>query len=264
MPEPAIPQGGAPAPAPAASAPPAQVHVTTQETDEFVTRLIGRHGNALAALTRIAGEQLRFRRRAQAAEKEAADLRAKMPAADAVVLTGDEAKSIKSLKDKGVDLTKVSGDLESYGTLKAEVAKSKRLQDLQVAAGDKYDLKVLTTLLGDTPLEFKPVNVMKEDKSGVETINVPYVVLGKGDTQTREALETYLEREHAGFKEALIAKENVEGSAKGEGKAPVVMPKQTTGAPAAKGKNTEVDAALKRTLSAAVTPSARKKAAAGG
>lgn len=260
--EPTPPQGGSPAPVAAAAPVATPAPVSNQERDEFVTRLIGRHGTAIAALTQIAGEQLRFKRRAQAAERDAADLRKKVPADGSVVLTGDEAKAYTELKAKGVTLDKVPASLKTLADLQATHSTQTREQDLTAAAGDKYNVKVLKTLIGDTPLEFKDMPVMKADKSGVENVKVAYVVLGQGDKQTRELLTTYLEREHAAFKDVLAAKETESGEST-QGTSGAAMPKQTVGAPTPKGKDAEVIKVVDRTLGSAMSPGMRRKEAAG-
>lgn len=262
-------QGGEPAApaAPAAAPAPAQpVVVSIRERDEFVTRLIGRHGSTEAALANIAGEQLRYRKRAQRAEADAENLRKQVPAAGSVVLSGDEAKAYTELKGKkGFDLTKVSETLDQFSSLQETVRKTQRAQDLTDAAGKKYNKQVLEKLLGDTPVEFKDMPQMKADKSGIETVRVPYVVLGTGDKAVRELLDTYLDRDHKGFKEVLMAKEGGDTEEGGsEGNGGVDWPKQTSGAPPVKGKDTEITKLVDTQLNSTfMSPSARRKAAGG-
>lgn len=264
-PVPPTPQGGTPA-APATPAP-AAVVVTSQERDDFVTRLIGQHGSVNAALNRLAGEQLRYRKRAQAAEDRANALQAKMPAADAVVLVGDEAKAYVELKAKGFTLDKVPARLTALGELESKHKLSTRKSDLKVASGTKYDQKVLATLLGETPLEFQTVNVMKEDKSGIEQVQVPYVVLGQGDKAVREALDTYLEREHKGFMEILVRKEGDEAGDASDSSTITTptMPRQITSAPVpgTKGKAGEILKVVDRSMGQFLSPAMRRKADAG-
>lgn len=257
------PQGGEPAAA-AASATPAPAAVSTRELDEFVTHLIGRHGTAAAALTRIAGEQLRYKRRAQAAEKLVVDLQKQVPAAGSVVLTGEEAKAYNDLKAKGLTLDKVPAKLAALDESEAKNKVSARKRDLKDAAGKKYDLDVLTTLLGDTPLEFVDMAQMKEDKSGVEMIKVPFVLVGTGDTKTREALDAYLERTHASFKEVWGAKDKAEGEPT-DGTPTPTMPRQSTSS-APQGPKGPAAALLKvvdSQLSGFVSPGQRRKAESG-
>ncbi len=260
------PTGGAPA-APAAPAAPVAVVVTSQERDDFVTRLIGQHGSVNAALLKIAGEQLRYRKRAQAAEARLTELQDKLPTADAVVLTGAEAKAYNDLKAKGVTLDKVPARLATLGELEVKHTASTRANDLKSAAGTKYDKKVLATLLGATPLEFQTVNVMKEDKSGVEQIQVPYVVLGQGDKAVRETLDTYLEREHKGFMEILVRKDGDEENApsnNGSTTTPT-MPRQSTStpAPSTKGKGADILKLVDQSMGQYLTPGMRRKAESG-
>lgn len=236
--------------------------VTTQERDDFVTHLIGRHGSPTAALTQIAGEQLKFKRRAQSAESNVADLQKRIPAADAVILTGEEAKAYSVLKGKGIALDKVSAQLDELGTLQKTMSAGVRDANLKDAAGKKYDVAVLTKLLGDTVVEFQNVNQMKEDKSGIETIKVPFVVTGTGDKATREALDTYVEREFAGFKEVLAAKEGEPETPgnKGTENSPR-MPRQTPSGQAPK-KDADVLKIVDKTTSTFMSPGMRRTAAA--
>jgi hypothetical protein len=240
----------------AASAP-APVKVSAQELDEFVTRLIGRHGTAVAALTNIAGEQLRYRKRAQTAEARANELQKKLPSADAVVIVGDEAKAYNDLKAKGLTLDKVPGELKKHEDLQASMATQAREKDLSETVGKKYDMAVLKRLLGEDgikKLEFRSVNQMKEDKSGVETVKIPYITLA--DNKTVEALDTYVEREFSQFAEVLKPKEG--GTSNEE--APR-MPKQAPagGAPL-RGKDAEVHKVVDSQMSGFLSPSARRKA----
>lgn len=267
MPEPATPQGGTPA-APTTPAQSAPVVVSSQERDDFVTRLIAQHGSVNAALLKLAGEQLRYRKRAQAAEARATELQGKLPAADAVVLVGDEAKAYGELKAKGITLDKVPARLAVLGELEVKQKTSTRASDLKAAAGTKYDQKVLATLLGETPLEFQAVNVMKEDKSGVDTIQVPYVILGQGDKAVRETLDTYLEREHKGFMEILVRKEGSEGETSDSstsGTSTATMPRQSssTPVPGDKGKAAVINKVVDAQLGSFMSPGQRRKAEAG-
>lgn len=269
MPQRATPTRQAPEPVAPVVAAPAAAPVTTQERDDFVTHLIGRHGTERAALLQIAGEQLKFKRRAQHAEGLVKDLQKQVPAADAVVLSGDEAKAYQTLKGKGITLDKVPAQLEELSGLQTSVKTGTRAANLKDAAGKKYDLSVLTRLLGDTPLEFQNVNQMKEDKSGIETVKVPFVVLKVDGKDTREALDTYVEREFAAFKEILGAKDGTDeessSNSSTETKDEPKMPRQapSSGSSTPKGKDADMLKAVDKATSGFMTPSQRRKEAAG-
>lgn len=241
-----------------AAAAPAPVKVSPKELDEFVTRLIGRHGTVVAALTNVAGEQLRYRKRAQAAEARANELQKQLPAADAVVLVGDEAKAYKDLKAKGLTLDKVPAKFKEHEDLQAATAQQAREKSLTDTVGKKYDLDVLKRLLGEEgikKLEFRKVNQMKEDKSGIETIEVPYITLP--DNKTVEALDSYVDREFKQFAEVLKPKEGGTGSEEVPR-----MPKtggQAGGTPV-RGGNAEVLKVVDSQMSGFLSPSARRKA----
>jgi hypothetical protein len=272
MPDNAPAQGGAPAASGAAASAPAAVVVPRQEIDAFTLRLVGRYGSAENALTHIAGEQLKYRKRAQRAESELADLQKKVPAAGAVVLTGDEAKAYTELTKDGLTLAKVPDVLKEHNTLKVKVSQESRDTALKTAAGEKYKPKVLAKLLGDTPIEFQTVRVRGKDDDGKDTIKdeqVAYVVING----TKEALDTYLEREHADWMDVLVVEETTEGGTNGTPKpgtssgGSVTVPRQTAiGGTRTGTKDAAKDAAkiVDATLGARYqTPSQRAKDAAG-
>jgi hypothetical protein len=272
MPDPVPAQGGAPA-ANAEHSASAPVVVTRKETDAFTLRLIGRYGSVEAALTNVAGEQLRYRRRAQKAEATAAELQKKVPAADAVVLTGDEAKAYGTLKTLGVTLDKIPASLDSLKALQSKDSTMTRESALTMAAGKNYKVKVLKKLLGDIPLEFKTVNVKTTGDDGkpkIEEQKVAYVVLGEGATQTREALDTYLEREHEDFMDVLLVEER-EGEttterkeAKSPANAVTVPVQRALGGRTPPNKGDDMSKIVDKTLGGKYqTPSQRRQAASG-
>lgn len=199
--------------------------VSRREVSEFVQSMIARYGSTANALERLGGEQLKYRKRAQRAEKERDTLKARVPAADAVVLTADEAKAYNELKKSGHTLDKVPGMLTELSTLKTKDSSMSRESALKLASGEgetaKYKSKVLGRLLKDDngkdiPLEFKKVMVKGKDAEGKPTMTeeqVAYVVIGEGATQTRELLDTYLEREHEEFMDVLVISEEEPGNA---------------------------------------------------
>lgn len=288
------PTPGAAGAAPAATAEPSSgsggTAVSRREVSEFVQSMIARYGSTANALERLGGEQLKYRKRAQKAEKERDAFKGRVPAADAVVLVGDEAKAYNELKKAGHALDKVPGLLTELTTLKTKDSSMSRESALKLASGEgetaKYKSKVLGRLLKDEsgkdiPLEFKKVMVKGKGEDGKPTMTeeqVAYVVLGEGTAQTRELLETYLEREHEEFMDVLLVSEEEEpgnnGSARPE---PKEKPAAKTGVQAIPGqraaprsgpkdKDKEVAAAVDKQLGGKyLSPSQRaKQGAAGG
>jgi hypothetical protein len=84
-----------------------------------------------AALTHIAGEQLKYRRRAQDAEARAEELEGQLPTSEDVVLKGDEAKEYKAIKtgnDAKFTFAGLSNQLKELGDLRSNSAKSTRAE----------------------------------------------------------------------------------------------------------------------------------------
>lgn len=246
--------------------------VLDSEVDEFVTHLIGQHGNPRLALAKIAREQLKFRRRAQAAEADRDRFKEQLPAVGSVVLSEKkEVDAYNALKTMNITLDKVPDMIKAHQTLQAEHAKAQRAKDLSDAAGDTYDVSVLTTLLGDIPLQFKEVNERGgEDGKEIVKVRHPFVVLKDGDKETLEALDSYMERTHASFKEIWGKKEEgAESSAATTGKSAVTLPKQSSGSTTqssqtpARRKTDDVSKGIDKALSSvgASLPSQRRKVA---
>lgn len=273
MTHPATSQGGEPAvgtTAPAATtqnpAAPQQVTVSRSETNAFVMRLIGEHGTAERALMKLGGEQLKYRKRAQEAERQAAELRKQVPADGAVVLVGDQAKAYQELKTQNIDLTKVPAMIKEGSELRSKVAKEERAAAVKQAAGTKYKEKVLGQLLGDkNVLEFKDVLVKKDDGSGTETVKQAYVKNG----DTLEALDTYLDREHKDWMDVLKAEEGEGGGSSGgassssstSSSSTATMPRQssTTSTSQTQGKPKPAETVDRMMSAKYMTPSQRRE-----
>lgn len=246
--------------------------VSTDEIDSFTMRLISRYGNAEAALTHIAGEQLKYRRRAQNAEQELEELQGQLPTSEDVVLKGDEAKEYKALKtgDQKFTLVGLGTQLKELGDLRTNVAKTQRATELDTAAGKKYKKSLLAKLLGDLPLQFKPKLVPKaDDPTETEEIQMPFVKVG----DTLLALDTWLEQEHKDILPVLAVSEE-EGeqtteqpSGRTTQQQPVItMPKSTpsNGAAGPKGKDKDLIKVVDKTLSVHMSPGMRRKEAGAG
>jgi hypothetical protein len=247
--------------------------VTTEEIDSFTMRLVGRYGSTEAALTHIAGEQLKYRRRAQDAEARAEELEGQLPTSEDVVLKGDEAKAFKAIKTGNDKFTLVGlGDqLKELGELRSNSTKTKRSEELKTAAGSKYRLSLLSKLLGDMPLQFKPKLVPKaDDPNETEEIQMPFVKVG----DTLMSLDSWLDQEHKDLLDALTIAEGEQESGstnsstteREPAKGTVTMPKQTAatgtkGGP--KGKDKDLLAVIDKSLSTHMSPGQLRKAEVG-
>jgi hypothetical protein len=246
--------------------------VTTEEIDSFTMRLVRRYGSAESALTHIAGEQLKYRRRAQNAEADLEELQGQLPTSEDVVLKGDEAKEYKALKtsDQKFTLAGLSTTLKELGDLRTNSAKSKRAEELTLASGNgkKYKHSLLAKLIGDTPLQFKPKLVPKaDDPNETEEVQVPFVKVG----DTLMSLDTWLEQEHKDLLDALKVSEE-DGSERPDSsttqqRQTVTMPKQNaTSTPVNdrnKGKDKQLLTVVDKTLSTHMSPGQLRKQAAG-
>jgi hypothetical protein len=256
--------------------------ISQREVSEFVHSLIRRYGSTANALEKIAGDQMKYRKRAQTAEATTKEALKKVPAADAVVLSGEEAKAYAELKKSGHTLDKVPAMLSELSTLKTKDSSMSRESALKLASGEgetaRYKSKVLGRLLKDEngkdiPIEFKKVNVKGTDADGKATLteeSMAYVVLGEGTAQTRELLDTYVEREHVDFLDVLRADgASTEGKEKpapsGAGGGVSALPRQR---PAPSGKPDDpkdMNKAVDRQLNSKyLSPSARAKQGAPG
>lgn len=241
--------------------------VERQEVDSFTLRLIGRYGSAENALTHIAGEQLKYRRRAQDAEDRLAELQKQLPTAGSVILTGDEAKAFSELTkaDGKFSLVALAPQLKELGELKTKAVTEGRAATLTTAAGKRYNPKVLALLVGDLPLELRkmPVPITNEDgTAGVGEENIAYIKNG----DVLERLDTWLEREHKDSLDVVKVKESdgESGESKSSGGNGATMPKQTaSGTSGPKGKDAEILRAVDSRLSGFQSPSQRRKAEAG-
>lgn len=264
--------------------PASQPAVTRTEVDEFTLRLTGRYGSADAALRHIAGEQLKYRRRAQNAETALKDLQKQIPTAGSVVLSAEDASALHKLRTdvKGFDLKTVGDQLKELSEMKTTQAKKSRSATIVKAAGDTYDEKVLERLVGDLPIEFKNALVPDEDEDDkMVEVSIPYLKVG----DTLEPMDKWLEREHPRFKDIVlkqVADDDDEEDAeqpqgrqerrpakKEKDKEPAArMPRQSHNAPAGKRsgvKNEEKEMlkAVDKQMSTHMSPGMRRKAEAG-
>lgn len=168
-------------------------------TPEEIAQLRQDLADARVQVTRLTKEKddreadnARAREKVRALEAEKADLAGKLPAKDAIVLAGDDAKAWAAYQELGKpDLVKVK--LEDYDRATAEASTLKRSQLVDKAARDpkdetayRYKPSVLERLLADTSL--------KANDKGEYLVKV-------GDAE--KALEKWLEEDQADFLPAV-------------------------------------------------------------
>lgn len=244
---------------------PATPPVTVRDRDDFVTHLLGSHGDALSALKAIAGDILKLRRRAQVAEADAAKFKELVPGKDSVVLKGEEAKAYGSIKEKGLTLDKVPAELAKIPDLEKKAVSGVRDKELTDAAGTRYKKDVLSTLLGDKPLRFKDVPVMKADKSGVEMVKGAVVVTKDGEKEIETSLDEYIDKNHKDFKEVLLVKDQKKGEANNKTQEPssgARMPRQTSSSTGTASVPDSIAVVSRVASKTFLTPSQRRAAAA--
>lgn len=236
--------------------------VGPDETNSFILRLVGRYGSEQAALTHLASEQLKYRRRAQDAELELDELHKQLPTDGSVVLTGDQATAYQALIKANAQFTLVGLDtqLKELGTLRDTTVKAARDKDMLTAAGTQYRVSLLKTILGDLPVSFKPKLVpTADDPTKTEEIQVPFVK--QGDTLV--SLDDYLQTNHKDLITALTipADERDDSTVTTTDRPLVTMPKQaaTTGGTKMPTEQKQVFGVVDKTLSTHMSPGQRRK-----
>lgn len=169
-------------------------------TPEEIAQLRQDLADARVQVTRLTKEKddreadnARAREKIRALEAEKADLTGKLPAKDAIVLAGDDAKAWTAYQELGKpDLVKVK--LEDYDRATAEASTLKRRELVDKAARDpkdetayRFKPSVLERLLADTTLK-------TNDKGDEYLVKV-------GDTE--KPLEKWLEEDQADFLPAV-------------------------------------------------------------
>lgn len=241
---------------------PAVPPVTVRDRDDFVTHLLGTHGEALSALKVIAGDILKLRRRAQIAEQRADAAEKLAPSKDSVVLTGDEAKAYGKIKEKGLALDKVPAELDKIPNLEKQASTGSRDKELTDAAGERYKKDVLATLLGDKPLRFKDKPVVKKDKSGVDMVKSAFVVTKDGDKDVETDLDEYIEKNHKDFKVVLLKEQEKGADTAVRTPSGARMPRQIAAGSKTEKVSDTIAVVDRVTSSAFKTPSQRRKEAA--
>lgn len=268
-------------PAPAASATPApaaerEASPTSRRIDEAMEELRSRHGSLENALRFLTTENFNHRVRSRRHKARITELEAKVPAAGAVVLTGDDAKAFADFKELKLSAADVKARIEKATKLEGDLAKAEDERALGVAATAlKLKASPLSKLLAanapGAKVIVKKTNVRKADGSGIEEVEEAFVRTGEGDAAILEPAKSFIERSID--KELLDAIKDAGSTAKGtaaasagrSNTAPARMPSQSAAAKAEGGGKADTGAAVDRTLqSRYVRPSKRGSAGAQG
>lgn len=209
---------------------------TSQHADPRVSRFLIRYGGdakrgvkALLAENARLKQQLKDQKdspyRADEAlksenerlERENEELAAKLPSADAVILTGDDAKSWPAFKALGISADKAKEALKERDTLKAELAERDK-EKLIATAAEKvgYNPKVLADQVALRKLHVEMRDVTEKVDGKDVVTKVPHVRPANDDKATLEPLTAYAERELAEYMPLLKAQPGTNGTGAGQ------------------------------------------------
>lgn len=174
------------------------------EADSLLRRF---RGSAVRTVAYVSDQLHAALDRANKAETDLTELKKKVPADGAVVLTADEAKEWDGFKKLGKKASDVTESLKQYDTLRAESEKRTFDEVVAQAAEDlEWNPQLLPTLLRDKGLAVEPRDVVITDDDGKRR-KVPLLHVrpaNKPDAQW-EPVDEYVERELKGYLPALQA-----------------------------------------------------------
>lgn len=181
----------------------------------LIDRMVLKHGSDDAAMNALAQKNIRQSETIATLTAERDALKAKVPAHDAVVLTGDDAKHWPTLKalnlpaDKIAERVKKADELE--GTVTAQQHRE-RIKTVADAAGmnDMTLAPLLDTYKLD--VELRPITVQKSDGS-TETKQVAHVRNAGDDKAAWEPLTDFVKKDGSPLKPfaAALAKQGQQG-----------------------------------------------------
>jgi hypothetical protein len=193
----------------------------TERTDSeilaHVRQLIREAGNNHeAAMIKQSRGAFRVRRQRDEAIAELDALKKQLPEGS-VVLTGDEAKALKALKEKGVDLTKIGASIERLPALESELATLKDNATFdEIAKELQWNPAPLRRLAKSDNLELSKreaeVTVMKDGKETTEKRSMWHARKRGDDKAPWSSLVTYVEKEAPEMKPALATKAGPNGT----------------------------------------------------
>lgn len=162
-----------------------------RRADQYLDRLLARHGSAEAALRAMSGELFAAQDAQATAERTIAELRAKVPADGYVVLPKAEAENFAKLKALGT-VDEIQTGMKERDSLKGEVGKTKAeraARDAAAAAGLDADAFVAYALRENLPVEMRDTQVT--DKGKTTTKKMPFVQKPGDDKAPWVALGEY-------------------------------------------------------------------------
>lgn len=218
-----------------------QHRVNADEVAKQVLAALKSQGGGESVSEQLIRENVIARERRREAEEALEELKKKVPAADAVVLTPEQAKDWTAYQALG----KPDEVKTKMSTLEGEIAKRDR-EIVMASAADAagYKAAVLTKLPGAEKLKFE----VREEQVDGKATKVAYVT-GSGEGAKTEKLSEYAEREWKDFIPALSADASSEGGTRTKSTAsgtPFRAQQGTTRAPEGKGLTDEEVADRKR------------------
>lgn len=176
--------------------PPGGGSVDLSKVLESFQNKLGKFNNDATALAQqLFTENYTLREDKRKLNAKVEELQGKQPAAGAVVLTSDEAKTWGAIKELGLSADEIKTRLQSSTETEKELATLKRKELIREAAETEgYKATVLGTLIAsDMPIEFKEV-----EKDGKKR-RAAFVKIG----EEQKPLSEYVESTHADFLPAL-------------------------------------------------------------
>lgn len=187
--------------------------------DGFLASILAQvNGDKDAAIKQLGRENFKIRAKYREIRTKHEELVKALPAKDAVVLAGDDAKAWNEFKGLGLPVADVKKGLEERGTLQAKVVGMEREGSAtKAAAVHKWKPGVLLDLINSRQLDLSVQKVqVKDPKDGQTKDEDQWHVRKQGDSKaTWTPLTKYAETE---MKDYLPALQLSEGSgAEGEG-----------------------------------------------
>lgn len=195
-----------PAP-PAPTAPPATptpTPVSPAKVSQLVDTYVRRHGSPENALQVVLSQLAAYEEREPEVTRIMGELRARIPAGDAIVLAGEEAKAWKVLQGAKLTTEKaVTDHLDRSRKLEGETAEQARMRrDTDAATAGGWNTAVFHDLTAGLEVEMKPTTVKEHGKDIVK--NLPHVRAVGDPSKPFEPFLAWAEREKRAYLPALL------------------------------------------------------------
>lgn len=180
---------------------------------DFETILKRTEGGAIALAHQLFTETSTLRTQKAALETEIGQIKAKLPAEGAVVLTADEATLWGTIKGLNLKPEEIKQRLEGSSTAETELKKLKRRELLREASESpsddpavRFKASVLESVIGDQEIVWQ--DVTKDE----QTRKVAHVKVKEGETEKLVTLDDYVKKHKADFVPALQAEQQEQGT----------------------------------------------------